>query len=251
MISDIGIVILAAGLGTRMKSDKAKVLHEICGCPMIEYVVRTANAVAGPNVVVVIGHQADLVKSAVLGNGEAIFAHQSQQLGTGHAVMCAMPYIAQTVEKVVILCGDVPMIQPTTIDRLVKDHEIHQRDISLLAVAVDDPTGYGRIILNADGQLIAIVEEKDADAVQKSINVVNSGIYVVGKGYLDFVLPRLRADNAQKELYLTDIIKLGYQGSRNIGVVMGGDSAEIIGVNSRYDLQHAENLMKLRGFEKS
>ncbi len=251
MTSNIGIVILAAGLGTRMKSDKAKVLHEICGRPMIEYVVLTANHVAGPNVVVVIGHQADLVKKAVMSKGEAIFAYQGQQLGTGHAVMCAMPHIPNTVEQVVILCGDVPLIRAATIDHLIANHNAHGRDLSLLAVQVEQPKGYGRVILDPTGQLIAIVEEKDADAAQKEINVINSGIYVVNKAFLEWALPQLRADNAQKEFYLTDIIKHGHSGGRTIGVVKGGGSAEIIGVNSRDDLQNAENLMKLMGFEKS
>lgn len=249
--SNICIVILAAGLGTRMKSDKAKVLHEICGRPMIDYVVKTANRVAGPNVVVVIGHQAELVKQAVMDSGQAIFATQAQQLGTGHAVMCAMPHISTGVEKVVILCGDVPMIRPATIEHLVSDHNRRQRDLSLLAVQVEQPKGYGRIILDANSQLVAIVEEKDADAAQKEIKIINSGIYVVNKSFLEQALPQLRADNAQKELYLTDIIQLGSRDRRSIGAVMGGDSAEIIGINSREDLQHVENLMKLRGFEKS
>lgn len=248
----IGVVILAAGLGTRMKSpNKAKVLHEICGLPMINYVVRAANAIAGPNVVVVIGHQAELVQSAVLADGKALFALQEQQLGTGHAVMCAMPQLPETVQQVVILCGDVPMIQTSTIELLVNDHNDHERDLSLLSVTVDDPTGYGRVILDEDGQLIAIVEEKDADPLQKSIKNINSGIYVANKEYLDFALPLLRNDNAQKEFYLTDIIRLGHQNERKVGAVIGSDSVEITGVNSRDDLQHAEKLMKLRGYEIS
>lgn len=248
----IGIVILAAGLGTRMKTpDKAKVLHEICGQPMINYVVRTANAIAGPNVVVVIGHQAELVKDAVLSIGEASFALQERQLGTGHAVMCAMPRLPETVQQVVILCGDVPMIQANTIERLIEDHGAYQRDLSLLTVAVEDPKGYGRIILDGSGQLVAIVEEKDADSAQKTIKNINSGIYVVNREFLDYALPLLCNDNAQKEFYLTDIIRLGYQDARKIGAVMGADSTEIIGVNSRDDLKTAEKLMKLRGYEKS
>lgn len=251
MKSTVGVVILAAGLGTRMKSDKAKVLHEICGAPMIQYVVRTAADVADANVVVVIGHQAELVRLAAGSVAQPRFALQAQQRGTGHAVLCALPMIPSEVEQVVILCGDVPLIRRNTIDRLVADHIAHQRDLSILTVAVADPKGYGRIVLNTEGQLRAIVEEADADEVQKSINTINTGIYVVRRRFLETALPQLRADNAQNEIYLTDIIGIGYREKRNIGAVIGNDSSEIIGVNSREDLQAAERVMKARNGEKS
>ncbi|MBI5897578.1 MAG: NTP transferase domain-containing protein, partial [Desulfobacterales bacterium] len=118
MGSNLGVVILAAGLGTRMRSDKAKVLHEICGRPMIDYVMRTAMKVAGKSVVVVIGHQAEKVKNAVNQAGEAYFAFQEKQLGTGHAVLCALPFIPSVVDQIVILCGDVPLIKAETIQKL-------------------------------------------------------------------------------------------------------------------------------------
>jgi bifunctional UDP-N-acetylglucosamine pyrophosphorylase / glucosamine-1-phosphate N-acetyltransferase len=251
MKSTLGIVILAAGLGTRMKSDKAKVLHEICGRPMIQYVVQTATAVAGPHVIVVVGHQAELVKRAVGEVARAHYAIQKEQLGTGHAVLCAMPMMPAEVRQVVILCGDVPLIRRETIERLVSDHAIRHRDLSLLTVTVADPTGYGRIVMNAEGQLQAIVEEADADDTQKKINTINSGIYAVNRNFLETALPQLRPDNAQKEIYLTDIIGIGYREKKNMGAVMGSDSSEIIGVNSRTELQLAENVMNRRICEKS
>jgi len=251
MGSNLGVVILAAGLGTRMKSDKAKVLHEICGRPMIEYVMRTAIEVAGRNVVVVIGHQAENVKKAVNMVGEAHFALQEKQLGTGHAVMCAMPFISTAVDQVVILCGDVPLIKAETIQGLSVDHLHHNRDISLLAVSLDEPKGYGRIILDDRGGLTAIVEEKDATPAQKLIKIINSGIYIVKREFLEQSLPQLRSDNAQNEIYLTDIIGIGYRQKRKIGAVISADSQEIIGVNSRDDLQIAESSMKQRDVEKS
>lgn len=251
MKSTLGIVILAAGLGTRMKSDKAKVLHEICGRPMIQYVVQTAAAVAGPNVVVVIGHQAESVKRAVSEVADAHYALQKEQLGTGHAVLCAMPMMPAEVQQVVILCGDVPLIRKSSIERLVSDHTLRHRDLSLLTVTVADPRGYGRIVMDAEGRLKAIVEEADADETQKRINTINSGIYVVKRTFLDTALPQLRADNAQNEIYLTDIIAICYREGRIMGAVIGDDSSEIIGVNSREDLQLAENVMRLRTSEKS
>ncbi len=251
MISDTGIVILAAGLGTRMKSDRAKVLHEICGHPMIEYVVRVANEVVDGNVVVVVGHQADAVEKIVRSIGKAHFALQAEQLGTGHAVKCAMPELPEKVQQVVVLCGDVPLIRSETIKQLIDDHRKNNRTITVLAVEVDDPKGYGRVIIDAQGQLTAIVEEADADAAQKLVRTINSGIYTIERSYLQEALPKLRADNAQKEIYLTDIIGLGYKEHKQVGVVIGQDSREVIGVNSREDLQVAEKIMKQYRSEKS
>jgi len=251
MMPNLGIVILAAGLGTRMKSDKAKVLHEICGHPMIEYVVRTANAVAGSNVTVVVGHQAEMVKKTVSNVGRAHFALQEKQLGTGHAVLCALPHISDTVEQVVVLCGDVPLIQPATIQKLVADHNRYQHDVTILTIFVDNPTGYGRIVLTEDGQLTAIVEEADANPDQRKINIINTGIYVISKPFLARALPQLRADNAQNEIYLTDIIQLAYRDNRRIGTVMGSDSNEVMGVNSLAELQFVDKLMKIGRREKS
>jgi UDP-N-acetylglucosamine diphosphorylase/glucosamine-1-phosphate N-acetyltransferase len=251
MESTLGVVILAAGLGTRMKSDKAKVLHEICGRPMIQYVVQTAAAVAGTHVVVVVGHQAESVQQAVGTVAQTHYALQKEQLGTGHAVLCAMPMIPAEVQQVVILCGDVPLIRKTTIEQLVSDHTARHRDLSLLTVTLEDPKGYGRIVMNAEGQLKAIVEEADANDAQKRIKTINSGIYVVKRTFLETALPQLRADNAQKEIYVTDIIAIGYRENKIMGAVMGRDSSEIIGVNSRDELQAAENVMKLRISEKS
>ncbi len=234
-----------------MKSNKAKVLHEICGRPMIDYVMRTAMEVAGQNVVVVIGHQAENVKSAVTRVGNAYFALQEKQLGTGHAVLCALPFIPAVVDQVIILCGDVPLIRAKTIKELVADHDDHGRDVSLLAVSMDKPKGYGRIIFNDLGDLTAIVEEKDATPAQKLIKTINTGIYVVRKSFLEQALPQLRSDNAQNEIYLTDIIGIGYRQKLKIGALLGKDSKEIIGINSRDELQVAESLMKLGGGEKS
>ncbi len=251
MDSKLGIVILAAGLGTRMKSDKAKVLHEVCGLTMIEHVAQTANTLAGSNVVVVVGHQAEQVKRVIPTAFEVSFALQPEQLGTGHAVLCAMPALADSVEDVVILCGDVPLIQTDTILRLVRSHQKDSRDVTLLAVAMDEPTGYGRVLSDANGKLVAIVEEADADSAQKKINIINTGIYVVKRGFLDFALPLIKSDNAQNEIYLTDIIAIGHQQQKRMGILIGDDNSEIIGVNSLSDLQHAEKIMKKRNNEKS
>ena len=250
MISDVGVIILAAGLGTRMKSNKAKVLHEICGRPMINYVVDIAVEVAGSNVFVVVGHQADQVRKVVAERFQAQFVLQQEQLGTGHAVLCALPKLGNHIRTCVILCGDVPLIRSRTIKQLLEHHESFQRDVTLFAMAVDNPKGYGRVLFDHTNQLIGIVEEADADPAQKAMNVINTGMYVVDHGFLSLTLPQLKADNAQNEIYLTDIIAIGHQNKKNMGVVVGQDPDEIIGVNSPRELQRVEKIIQTRFSEK-
>jgi bifunctional UDP-N-acetylglucosamine pyrophosphorylase/glucosamine-1-phosphate N-acetyltransferase/UDP-N-acetylglucosamine pyrophosphorylase len=247
MNTTTSIIILAAGMGKRMKSEKAKVLHEICGRPMINYVLAVATRIVDSQVIVVIGHQAEQVRHIVSQSYDVQFAVQEQQMGTGHAVSCAVSAIADTAENVVVLCGDVPLIRLATLEEMIADHQTHRRDVSVLAVAVPDPTGYGRVIVGANGQLTGIVEESDADEDQKKINLVNSGMYVIKKSFLVAGLPQLNSNNAQKEIYLTGIIALGCNQKRNIGAIVGRDPDEIIGVNSKIELDTAEKLMKIRG----
>ena len=248
---NVGIIILAAGMGKRMQSEKAKVLHEIAGRPMIDYVVDTAVEVAGSNVIVVVGHQADQVRQVVGRTHEVRFAFQPEQKGTGHAVACAMPHVPESVDSVVVLCGDVPLMRAVTIRQMIDDHHAHQRDITILAVQVPDPTGYGRVIIDGDGCLIAIVEQADASEAQQKIDIINAGVYVIDKTFLGFALPQLGSDNAQGEIYLTDMIDLGHRNGRNIGAMIGGNPDEILGVNSQTELRSAEKLINIITYEKS
>lgn len=240
------IVILAAGLGKRMKSGKAKVLHEILGKPMIMYVVETANRIAGNNVVLVIGNQADKVREMVSESAEVIFALQKDQLGTGHAVSCALPYLPDNTQEVVVLCGDVPLLTFETVMRLIKDHVKAKRDISLLAVEIDNPKGYGRVLFDKNRNVSGIVEEADASAEQKRIKTINTGIYCIKKEFLFDSLQKVKSDNVQGEFYLTDIVKIGYREGKVVGVIIGGDCEETIGVNNRHDLMTVENIMRNR-----
>jgi UDP-N-acetylglucosamine diphosphorylase/glucosamine-1-phosphate N-acetyltransferase len=246
MIKNVAVVILAAGMGTRMQSDKAKVLHEIQGRPMILYVVETARKIVGDDVVVVIGHQAQKVRAIVSDTAELRFAYQEQQLGTAHAVLCALPLVPEHCEHVVILCGDVPLIQPETIADLAADHLSARRDISVLAVELDIPFGYGRILLDDNRQISAIIEEADATADQKQIKLINSGIYCVDKAFLLEALPKIRPDNAQGEFYLTDIMSVGYKEKRNMGVMIGTNRQQILGINTCRDLEAVDAIMKAR-----
>lgn len=246
MDTKIAVVILAAGLGTRMKSNKAKVLHEVCGKPMILYVVETAQRIAGDNVILVVGHQADAVRRIASKRGDFNLAHQTEQLGTGHAVLCALPHIPDSCQDVMILCGDVPLIQAQTLKTLLRSHLAKKWDITVLAVELADPTGYGRIVLDAAGGLQAIVEESDASLAQKRIRLINTGIFCVKKEFLAEAVPQIKSDNAQGEIYLTDIIEIAYVGQKLMGVVTGDDPVEVTGVNTIEELKSVEFAMKKR-----
>lgn len=242
----IAVIILAAGLGTRMKSNKAKVLHEILGRPMVLYVIETAKKVSGDNVILVIGNQAEEVHQVVPKEAQLSFAYQVQQLGTGHAVLCALPYISAHCENVVILCGDVPLITADTIFQLIEDHVKEKRDITVLAVNIDNPHGYGRILIDTNHQVTGIVEEADATETQKKIKTINTGIYCVKKNCLADSLQKINTNNRQGELYLTDIIEVGYRENKVVGVFIGGNEKEFYGVNNHQDLMKVQQLMRER-----
>ncbi|BCS98555.1 hypothetical protein DSLASN_41870 [Desulfoluna limicola] len=237
------VIVLAAGKGTRMKSDKAKVLHEVHGRPMVDYVMASASEIAGSDVVVIVGHQAEAVKAAVAGQRKALFALQEEQLGTGHAVMCARDAIGPSTRQVVILCGDVPLVRAETLRRLVVEHEAAGRAVSVLAVSLEDPTGYGRMVTGEDGALRCIVEEKDASAEQRAIQEVNSGIYCVDADFLFSALDKVKSDNAQGEYYLTDIVEIAVQEGAGAGIVIGGSAREVTGVNTVNDLETVRQML--------
>ncbi|MBI9087216.1 MAG: NTP transferase domain-containing protein [Desulfobacterales bacterium] len=242
----VAVVILAAGMGTRMRSTRAKVLHEVRGTPMIFHVARTASAVAGCGMVVVVGHQAEAVQAVVEGAFDARFALQSEQLGTGHAVRCAIPHLPDDTRQVVVLCGDVPLLRPETIDALVADHLSHRRHVTVLTVTVEDPTGYGRMILDAGRRITAIVEQADATTEQLAIRTINTGIYCVARDVLDDLLAQIAPNNAQGEYYLTDIVEIGHRNGLSVGAQMGLDAGEVVGVNTVEDLRTAEKILKNR-----
>jgi UDP-N-acetylglucosamine pyrophosphorylase len=241
----IAIVILAAGKGTRMKSNIAKVLHTICGRPMIHYVVETAVKIANTNVIVVVGHQAQEVQKIILQKANVKFANQPQQKGTGHAVICALPLLPPECINVVILSGDVPLIQSTTIQSLVDCHRSNENDVTVLAVQFDHPYGYGRVVQNKTGEIERIVEESDATEEERRINIINSGIYCVKRSFLETSLAQIKADNVQKEIYLTDIVKVARHHDKKAGLMIGSNQNEILGVNTVQDLKRVESLAVL------
>jgi UDP-N-acetylglucosamine diphosphorylase/glucosamine-1-phosphate N-acetyltransferase len=229
-----------------MKSNKAKVLHTVLGKPMVLYVVECAKTVAGPNIIVVVGNQAEQVRKVVRQAAASRFAYQEKQLGTGHAVLCALPKVPAHCDQVLILCGDVPLITARTLGQMLEDHYEAGRDITVLAVSLEDPTGYGRVLLNDRHRVCGIVEESDASEAQKQIKMINTGIYCVKKDLLAMALAKLKPDNFQGELYLTDIVETAYSQGRLTGVFIGSDSREFCGVNNLQDLAQVEMLMRQR-----
>ncbi len=248
-MKDVAAVILAAGKGTRMKSNKAKVLHEISGSPMIHYVVETVLAVI-PDVVVVVGYQGEQVREALAGYPMLRFAIQEKQLGTGHAVMTALPKLGMATKDVVVLCGDTPLIRKRTLHSLINEHKEGAKMLTLLATKLVDPTGYGRILLDSGGNVCRIVEESDATQEQRNVKTVNTGTYCISFNFLKMFLPTLGTDNAQGEFYLTDIVEGAYQGNVPAYAIRVEDSFEVLGINTKKDLAIANEHWLMRASER-
>jgi UDP-N-acetylglucosamine diphosphorylase/glucosamine-1-phosphate N-acetyltransferase len=243
---NLAFIVLAAGLGKRMKSNKAKVLHEVLGKPMVHYVLKTATQFADRNVYVIIGYQSEAVRSAIEITFDVQYVYQEKQMGTGHAVSCALPYLDSQIQQVVILCGDTPLISQSTIALLIHTHRKLKNDLTVLAVNMDNPTGYGRILLKGNKCVAGIVEEADATDIQRNIKIVNTGIYCVDRAFLSDAIGSLTNHNSQQEFYLTDIVEIGFLKNKAITAVIGEDATEMMGVNSQEDLRIAEGQMQLR-----
>jgi len=237
----LSVIILAAGKGTRMNSSTAKVLHRIRGKPMIQLVVDQAACLDPGSVIVVVGVQADQVKQVVSSIYPAVrFASQVHQLGTGHAVSCAVSELPDNAEHALILCGDVPFIKAATLSRLVDTHMREENIITILGASVDDPFGYGRLVLSEQGRVLRIVEEADATDAEKRIKYVNTGIYCVNRLAMEKMLKQISTDNAQNEMYLTDIVGVAAENSLKIGMITCESVTEILGINTIQDLEKAE-----------
>ncbi len=244
MQNRVGAIILAAGLGTRMRSDRAKVLHDVCGQPMILYVVEAAASIAKGQIVLVVGHQADAVEAVVSEKYNVWFAMQEEKNGTAHAVECGLHVLKSEIETVLILCGDVPMLSTSTLSQLLEYHFNEKNDITLLSVRLSDPTGYGRVVCDSSGAFIKIKEEADATFEERKIKEVNSGVYCVQRELLTVIIPEIKSQNIQKERYLTDIIEIGNNMDKKIGKFITANADEVIGINSPKDLKKVELLYK-------
>lgn len=245
----LDVLILAAGLGTRMRSNLAKVLHKLDGRPLINHVCRTATALAPRKIYVVIGHQGEDVKSAVLeelNDEHAEFAWQNEQLGTGHAVNSARQFLENEESTLLVLSGDVPMIRAETLAALIQKHHTHRGKgaaCTILTVNLADPSGYGRIVRDSEGLFNKIVEQKDATDEEKAVKEINSGIYCFNTKKLYSALTRVKNNNAQGEYYLTDVPSLLREEGEDIAIYRHNDAHEIEGINNRVQLADMERTL--------
>ena len=237
--SSVTAVILAAGKGTRMGSDKAKVLHELAGRSLVAHVLDTCKRLGVGQSVVVVGWQREAVEAVVKPLG-AECVLQDKQLGTGHAVLCAEPAVRG--DTVIVLCGDCPMTPPELLDQLLAKHARGKTACTGVAARMADPTGYGRMVTDANGRLLRIVEHKDATPEQRTITLVNSGIYAFDRAQLFRCLKQVKPANAQGEYYLTDVVAMLVAEGRAVELVTTDDVASVLGVNTPADLAQAEKL---------
>jgi len=239
-------VILAAGRGTRMKSARAKVLHQALGVPMLEHVLRSAQSAGLDPVTVVVGHQADAVQAAFAGRG-LVFVRQEPQRGTGHALQVAREaFEAQADRTLLVINGDVPLLRPQTLEALLETHVSSGAAATILTVDLDDPGAYGRVLREPDGQVRAIVEARDASEAERQVREINVGIYVFEVPLLLPVLADLRPQNAQGEFYLTDLVGLLRAQGHTVRAVKTPDPMEALGVNSLGELAEASRLLRER-----
>lgn len=245
-------IILAAGKGTRMKSDTPKVLHTIFDKTLVGYVIDAVNntGLADENFVIV-GHQAERVEEYINKNYDnAKCVLQSPQLGTGHAVSMALPYLKDFDGEVIILCGDTPLITSETIKEFVVYHRDNKSDLTVMSAIFENPTNYGRIIRNQDGSLNSIVEEKDATPEQKAVKEINAGIYCINWAKIKPAFNELTSNNAQGEYYLTDIIKWGNEKNLSVNAYTLKNNEEIFGINSKTHLAEATKMLNNKIVQK-
>ncbi len=250
----LDVLILAAGLGTRMRSRTAKVLHQLGGRPLIAHVCHTAAALVreGRTVYVVVGHQAEEVQASVeaeLGAHGAVFITQTEQRGTGDAVLAARAALADANSTLLVLSGDVPLVRAETLGALVQQHRTHRGHgaaCTLLSVRLEDPTGYGRVVRDSEGRFERIVEQRDATPEERQLNEINAGIYCFETRALFSALDRVQPANAQGEYYLTDVPGILRADGADVSVFLHADAREVSGVNTRVELADFERLLRAR-----
>ena len=248
----LDVLILAAGLGTRMRSQTAKVLHKLDGRPLVAHVCRAAAALSPRSIYVIVGHQADAVAAAVseeLGDGGATYVKQREQRGTGDAVMAARDHLLNAGSTLLTLYGDLPLVRAETLGALVHQHRTHRgrgAACTMLTVRLEDPTGYGRIVRDEDGRFQKIVEQKDATPDERQIKEINAGIYCFETRALFDALARVQPANSQGEYYLTDVPGILRSDGEDVGIYQHTDAREVSGINTRVELAEFENLLRRR-----
>ncbi|MGX9132860.1 bifunctional UDP-N-acetylglucosamine diphosphorylase/glucosamine-1-phosphate N-acetyltransferase GlmU [Rummeliibacillus sp. JY-2-4R] len=243
-MTNIYAVILAAGQGTRMKSKLYKVLHPVCGKPMVEHVVEHIQELNAERIVTVVGHGAEKVQEQLKDKSEYVL--QAEQLGTAHAVQQAEPLLGELDGTTIVICGDTPLIRPETMKALYEYHEANHAKATILTAIAEDPTGYGRIIRGEDGQVAQIVEQKDATPEQRKVTEINTGTYCFDNKALFEALKLVKNDNAQGEYYLPDVIEILQKQGEVVAAYVTESFSETLGVNDRFALSQAESIMRAR-----
>ena len=238
----LSVVILAAGQGKRMKSDLPKVLQPLAGQPLLSHVLDTAKALGADSIHVVYGHGGDQVRQR-LAHEQVNWVLQAEQLGTGHAVAQAMPHIPDD-HRVLILYGDVPLIRKASLEQLLE--RCDDKSLGLLTVLLSDPTGYGRVVRDGAGNVVRIVEQKDANTKERAINEGNTGLMAMSAASLRKWLGALKNDNAQGEYYLTDVIVMAVRDGTKIGAVVAPTETEVLGVNDKVQLAQLEGALRIQ-----
>ena len=248
----LNVLIMAAGLGTRMKSNRAKVLHEVGGSPLIAHVTRTAQALDPKRIIVVIGHQAEEVERAVLAEvgGLASFVVQAKQRGTGDAVESARSVLEKSDSLVLVLSGDVPMIKLETLQKFIDHHNSSGADCTVLSVRLENPAGYGRVIRDENDAFQKIVEQRDATEEERQVKEINSGIYCFDGRELFKALRSVEPANDQGEYYLTDVPAIIMTNGGKVSVYLHNEAREVYGINSRAELAEFENLIRRAAIRK-
>jgi len=243
--SPLSIIILAAGKGTRMKSNKAKVLHEIFFHPMIHHVIEAVTSLQPEEITVVIGHQQEAVKES-LKDSPIDYAVQKEQLGTGHAVLSAESAIKEDSGTILILYWDTPLLNSETLVNMTSRHFTSGAGLTLLTTLLDEPTNYGRIVTDKNDSVTRIVEQKDCTPEQLKICEINAGIYCVSKSFLFQALKKVGTQNSQGEIYLTDIVEIAVQEGLRVERYTASHPLDVLGVNSRVELAQAQLELQTR-----
>ncbi len=241
----LATIILAAGKGTRMKSSLAKVMHPLFGKPLLSYSAAVAREAGSGDIVAVIGHQAELIEETMRDEGLA-FVLQKEQLGTGHAVLQTRDHFRDFAGTILILCGDVPLLKVSTVRDLLDAHHAEGAAVTVLTTLLDQPSGYGRVIKGEGGNIVKIVEERDATEEEKEVREINTGIYAAESSFLFEAVAAIDNKNAQGEYYLTDMIALAIAWGKKARSFIAADSLEVMGINTREDLDRAEQVLKDR-----
>ncbi len=241
----LSTVIMAAGKGTRMKSDLPKVLHKINSRPLVHYVIDLAQALNSEKIILIVGHKRELVQQACA-DLPVDFAVQEPQLGTGHAVQMTEPFFKEYSGDILVLSGDVPLLTETTLQELVQAHQQNDAFATLLTSELKDPTGYGRVLRDANDLVYKIVEHKDAIESERAINEINVGIYIFKATDLFAALKNVTNDNAQGEYYLPDVISIFINEGKKVLAVKTKNFDETRGINTIDQLKEAETILNQR-----